>query len=321
MRTEITRSSVHSWRKETIVDVVMSLALTTGAIPGVREVLEAACSVARASPANGGGIEAAVQQLKRADWRPSPQATEPLSADNVDPDARDGDSGNDANFNGDGSFEEDNMTTDQHPPSMQNTASQPTAGSVGGPASGLCRSNWKGTICTDNTCTKVHKEFCLSRSCYPARSADCLLWHPRPWISPKQQGNGRKGNGQPTHKAAKSKVRSNHAPKETILSRENKLLRQEVALYKERSRLEAKKNSKHRGTISYRDAVVSNLPKTRSAPLSQLTAQSTRPLSSQVLQGEPHLTSNANSVTVLPANILAAIQHAVERAFDIRNPH
>ncbi len=71
MKGDIPRSSVGNWRKDTLVDVVMSLAIATKAIPGMQEHLEGAHRIALASPANGGGIEAAMRQLKEAVLHPN----------------------------------------------------------------------------------------------------------------------------------------------------------------------------------------------------------------------------------------------------------
>ncbi len=70
MRSDVSRSGVGNWRKETLVDIVMSLAFTTRAIPGVQEHLEAAHKLALASPAHGGGIDAAIKHLRGVVPRP-----------------------------------------------------------------------------------------------------------------------------------------------------------------------------------------------------------------------------------------------------------
>ncbi len=287
-----------------LVDTLMSLALSTGAIPGVQQHLEAAHKLAVASPANGGGVQAAMEMLKSVRTYIVPTTGEDVASlgnDNLDCSQ---DSGGAA-------------ATVQQPPPMGPSTSQPLTNSehsVTGP--GLCRSNWKGIRCSDDACNKIHKEYCLLQACYPSRKADCPLWHPRSWTAPNVQGNGRKGNGQPPNKAAFSKSKGRY--KDTILSRENRLLKQELALYKERSRLEARKQMKPPRT-SYRDAVTSGLP--QGQPLRQplLNMSCSQPLVPQPLQGA-HL-PGTSSATDLPTNILAAIQLAVEKALHSRNPH
>lgn len=298
-KTEITRGTLAGWRKEVLVDVLMSLAMATGAIPGIQQHLEAAHKVAVASPAHGGGMEAAMTLLKGVGtYSPASSA-----------DA--GDGCPDANL--------DNNSGDVQDPSNIAEAVQqgPPKRLTDGDSArspGLCRSNWKGIRCSDDTCSRVHREYCLLRTCYPSRSADCKLWHPRSWTAPNVQGNGRKGSGQPINKAAKAA-----RLKDTILTRENKLLRQEIALFKERSRLEARKHAQPPRFTSYRDAVIStplHVPHPHSV---KHVNPSSQPLASQVLQEVN--TPSTSSATVLPAGILAAIQLAVDKAFQVRNQH
>ncbi len=292
------------------MDALMSLASPAGATPGLHQHLEAAHRLAVAAPANGGGMEAAIAHLKNGE-----------KSDNFFPDANthcDDSGGGDLGNDGQGGNSE---TTDQRSVSEDNCASQPIA-SDGNGSDGpkLCRSNWKGIMCTDNNCQGVPKEFCLQRSCYPTRDSNCLKWHPRSWAGPNLQGNGNKGNGQPRNKAvSSSKVKAK--PKDSILSRENRLLKQEIALYKERSRFQVKKH--HKPSISksttYRDVVVSGLPQERRVQMSHHPP--THPPASQVLQEANQTSPSISSVTALPANILAAIQLAVETALSNRNPY
>ncbi len=298
------RSTLAGWRKEVLVDVLMSLALSSGAIPGVQKHLEAAHKLSVAAPANGGGMEAAMAYLKGVGLQ-SESSSECLSSD--------GDAGAVEASHGSGSAGP--ITQPSPPPSSIDSQSLETGGGVKGP--GLCRSNWKGIRCADDACHKIHKEYCLLHACYPTRNAGCLLWHPRSWTAPNVQGNGRKGNGQPSNKVAKPKSKAGH--RDTILSRENKLLKQEIALYRERSRLEAKKHVQPPKKTAYRDAVMSGLSQAPLPVLPQPGTQRTQPLASQALQ-EAHLPS-ASSDTVLPASVLAAIQFAVEKAFQNRNLH
>ncbi len=318
LKGETSRSTLLGWRKEVIVDVLMSLAIPAGAIPGLQQHLEAAHRLAVASPANGGGMEAAMAHLKNGG-----------KSDNFSPDTNThcDDSGGgdlDSGGGGGGTSGDSSDTTDQQSFSADNCSSQPTAlGGNDGDVPKLCRSNWKGIMCTDDNCQKVHKEFCLQRACYPTRDPNCLKWHPRSWAAPTGlQGNGNKGNGQPANKAASSKVKVK--PKDSILSRENKLLKQEIALYKERSRFQIRKH--HKPSIpkptTYRDVVVSGPPRVQHLQMPQLPHPCTRPPpASQVLHGASQTSANTSSATVLPANILAAIQLAVETALSNRNPH
>ncbi len=298
LKGDVSRSTLAGWRKEALVDALMSLALSSGAIPGVREHLEVAHRVSIKSPANGGGMEAARAYLKDVVLQPNPELF-----------STDDDSGAVDNGTNSDDGPSDASVTDHQPPSV--AASQSTmVGENSGRGPGLCRSNWRGTRCSEDTCGKVHREYCLRPSCYPARDAACSQWHPRSWIAPNMQGNGQKGSGQPTKKVAKSKSR----PKDSILSREIKLLRQEVALYKERSRLEARKHSMTPRAATYRDAVVASLPPVQHRQPPQLATQSVQPLA-PLVPPELHPPS-ANSATALPADVMAAIQFAVKEALN-----
>ncbi len=308
LKGETSRGTLLGWRKEVIVDVLMSLAIPAGAIPGLPQHLEAAHRLAVASPANGGGMEAAMAFLKNGGESDNFSLVTNTHHD---------DSGGGVVDNDDQGEPSD--TTDQQSSSADNCPSQPTA-SDGNGSDGpkLCRSNWKGIMCTVDNCQRIHKEFCLQRACYPTRDPDCLKWHPRSWAVPSLPGNGNKGNGQPTNKAASSKVKARQ--KDSILSRENRLLKQEIALYKERSRFQIRKH--HKPTVSkpttYRDAVVSGLPQVRQVQLPQHPP--THPPASQLLQGTSQTSASISSATALPANLLAAIQLAVETALSNRNP-
>ncbi len=280
------------------MDALMSLALSCGAIPGVQKHLEVAHQVSIKSPANGGGMEAARTYLKEVGLQPNPES---LSID--------GDSGAVDTGNSSSNGPSDGSVPIQQSPSE--AVSQPAmTGENSGKGPGLCRSNWRGTRCSDDTCGKVHREYCLRPSCYPARDASCSQWHPRSWIAPNLQGNGRKGSGQPNNKVAKSKP----TQKDSILSREIKLLRQEVALYKERSRLEARKHSMPPRATTYRDAVVANLPRAQLQQPSQLVTQLAQPLASSATP-ELHPTI-ADSATALPPGVMVAIQLAVKEALN-----
>ncbi len=68
---DFSRSAIQGWRKEVVVDALMSLAMCTGAIPGLQGHLEAAHKLAVASPAQGGGVEAAMLQLKGLGQQPN----------------------------------------------------------------------------------------------------------------------------------------------------------------------------------------------------------------------------------------------------------
>ncbi len=306
LKQEITRGALEKWRKEVLVDTLMSLALSTGAIPGLQQHLEAAHKVAVASPANGGGVQAAMSFLKSVGTYVVPTTGEDSATlGNDDPDCSQG-SGSAA------------AASQQPPPTGPSTSQPLVKGGDSNNGPGLCRSNWKGIRCADGACIKIHKDYCLLQACYPIRNASCSLWHPRSWTAPNVQGNGRKGNGQPSNKAASSNTKSRQH-KETILSRENKLLKQEVALYKERSRLEARKQMQSPRISSYRDAVTSGLSRAPPPQQPRIAMPCTQPLVPEALQ-EAQM-PGTSSASVLPVSILAAIQLAVEKALQSRNPH
>ncbi len=303
LRREITRSTVAGWRKEVLVDVLMSLAVSSGMVPGLDQHLEAAYKLSIASPANGGGMDVAMRYLKNVGQQPTSQSPSTESSHD-DPDCGDG------SVSGNGS-------SDGAIGSQPVVASQPqvTGESTSTMGPGLCRSNWKGTRCCDDTCTRVHRDYCLRPSCYPSRDTTCPQWHPRSWTAPNVQGNWHKGSGQPVNKVARTKSKSKQV--DTILSRENKLLKQEIALYKERSRLFAKKHSQTTRSTTYRDAVVSGRPGSHVQRSSQLIITP----STQTPQMLKEPLPDVNSATALPVGILAAIQLAVEKALINRNPH
>ncbi len=290
-----------------IVDALMSLAMCTGAIPGLQQHLESAHKVAVASPAQGGGMEAAMAQLRQVGQQPHACVSDNLGDD--DGSVRDG-----------GGDSGDSVEATRETTSVGSSAPQPSAtNSNGSNSPGLCRSNWRGDVCSDDACTRVHRDYCLLRSCYPLRDPNCLQWHPRSWIAPNMKGNGQRGNGQPSNKAAMTKNKPKIRHPDGVLNREIKLLKQELALHRERSRLEAKKRTKPPRPTSYRDAAASGLSQSQHQRPSLLPTQVTQPLATQVSrEGFLHGTSSA---TVLPPAILAAIQLAVETAFSNRNPH
>ncbi len=315
MKNEITRSGLGSLRKESLVDMIVSLSFAVRAIPGVQKHLEEAHKITIASPAHGGGVEAAMAYLNGVVCQPVPSASaaspeearldNPVQANNSD--------------GGIDTVDPTGVTEDSTTTPCGSTNENASAGGASAHNDdrrvGLCRSNWKGIICSDNSCNRVHKEYCLLRSCYPVRDPDCLLWHPRSWTKPNVQGNGQKGIGQPSTKVAKLKSQDKA---DSALSREIKLLKQEVALYKERSRFEAKKRPLPSRPVTYKDAVVSSLP-LRQQP--QLRQPPTRYLHPPPSLGSCQPSRSGDCATVLPANVLTAIQIAVEKAFNNRNPH
>ncbi len=179
MKNDITRTGVGSLRKENLVDIIMSLSFAVRAIPGVQKHLEEAHKITIASPACGGGVDAAMAYLKGVVCQPVPTA-ESTSPDEAKPDnlVQAGNSGGGLDAVDLGGGVEDPVTTP-----CGSTNQNANVGDA--PAYnddrrvGLCRSNWKGIICSDNSCNRVHKEYCLLRSCYPSRDPDCLQWHPR----------------------------------------------------------------------------------------------------------------------------------------------
>ncbi len=202
MKGEISRTTLQGWRKDALVDVVMSLALAAGAIPDVCGHLEAAHVVAVASPSRGGGVEAAVQQLRNVVWQSGPTAPVSLPED-TNPDASVQGSGVAAN--------PDNSCLADDPGSNANTSQQVEDESV--PTNPICRSLWKGKTCENpDTCNRAHKRICAKEACKTARDPECLDWHYRPKkqrpglpSSSRHQGNGNRGWTAPGTKQAKSK--------------------------------------------------------------------------------------------------------------------
>ncbi len=90
MRSDVSRSGVGNWRKETLVDIIVSLAFATRAIPGVQEHLEAAHKIALASPAHGGGIEAAIKHLNGVAPQPNNTTVDYLGDENPNMGVEDG---------------------------------------------------------------------------------------------------------------------------------------------------------------------------------------------------------------------------------------
>ncbi len=302
MRTEITRGSVQGWRKETIVDVVMSLALTTGAIPGVREVLEAACSVARASPANGGGIDAAMQQLRRADWRPNPQATEPLSTDDGDPDAL--------------TQESDGGTANcSHTPVVADESRGLThAVDSGAPAKPMCRSLWRGKPCEEpDTCDRTHRPLCTKEACKSARDPACHDWHYRPkknrntpLSNSGHQGNGRRGKSAPWSKPAKSEAKR-HMSQAT----ENLYLKWKLSEMKLKQSKIMMANSQHQSTVTYRDIAARGPSRMLSSHMTQQGRHSAG-LPASVLAPPPVVPASAPASSHIPGINLEPIVSQLE---------
>ncbi len=200
MRDELTRSSLGNLRKESLVDVVISLAFTTRSIPGVRDHLQAAHKLACTSPAHGGGMEAALRQLSEiVGIDPVPALTPP--SDNADSEASTEESGGDKA-----------LATDGGPEAI---ATESSSASKSRP---LCRSLWKGKVCEDpQNCDRAHKPFCSKEGCKSARDSTCTDWHYGPKkkrlhqigsassTSSKYLGNGSRGRSAPESKSAKNK--------------------------------------------------------------------------------------------------------------------
>ncbi len=82
LKGDTSRCTVQGWRKEAIVDAFISLARCSGAIPGIQQHLQAAHKLAVASPAQGGGMEAAMRQLKEiGQWSSACGGDDPIDDD------------------------------------------------------------------------------------------------------------------------------------------------------------------------------------------------------------------------------------------------
>ncbi len=240
MRSDVSRNGVGNWRKETLVDIIVSLAFATRAIPGVQEHLEAAHKIALASPAHGGGIEAAmkhlngvVPQLNNAtvdypgDKDPNMGVDDRKSEDSAGPSASGTTCDTDV---------VDTSSRTSLSPVRDNSKSQ--SHDIRTKA---CRSAYSGFKCLDVTCDRYHPAtFCHLSTCYPRRDPNCSDWHPRAWS--RHQGNGKWGVGRPKPKANdrskngnnKGNNHNNRSHGGTVRKLEQKLVRTQAALTTEK---------------------------------------------------------------------------------------
>lgn len=180
-----------NWRKETLVDVAISLAFAARAIPGVLDHLEAAHTLSVASPACGGGMEAAITQLKSVVLKPIPEEV-------ITESSKDGDSG--STVQDCAALSSDMLSGNQGDPRPEDV-----------PLSNkrpICRSLWKGRNCENpESCERTHKPICVKEDCKTARNPTCLDWHYKPKKGKslnRHPGNGNRGRSAPTSKPAKS---------------------------------------------------------------------------------------------------------------------
>ncbi len=187
MRNEITRSSLDKLRKESLVDMIVSLAFTTRAIPGVQGHLETAHALSCTSPSNGGGMEAVIRQLK--DVCPNPtEATVYSPGGNVDTES--------------GTAEVDGGNGVDH---------QEIIGSGNAPAlrKSMCQCLWKGKDCEDpESCDRAQRLLCLEEACKSSRNPDCHNWHYRP----KKQKSSANGSA-PVSRNLGNTIRGRTAPR------------------------------------------------------------------------------------------------------------
>ncbi len=220
MRSDISRGGLHGWKKDSLVDALVSLAFAARAIPGILGHLEAACDLARASPSHGGGIDAAIRQLKDATWHPSLVANDGDSGDVGDSVATQESSDDTLPVNSDSSGDTVVGAAADGGDNTRNT--QPTVATTPVP---ICRSLWKGRPCEDpTTCKRTHKPLCAKEACKSARDSSCQDWH---YIPKKKRfsksattqkhagggsGNAGRGSAAPRSKLAKSESTRRMSP-------------------------------------------------------------------------------------------------------------
>ncbi len=93
LKQDVSRSALQGWRKEAIVDAFISLARCAGAVPGLQQHLESAHKLAVASPAKGGGMEAAMGHLRAIGQQPNACVNGDSSGDDDSTNSGDGGSG------------------------------------------------------------------------------------------------------------------------------------------------------------------------------------------------------------------------------------
>ncbi len=247
MRNDITRPSVHNWRKDTLVDVVMSLAFATRAIPGVQGHLEAACSVARASPSNGGGIEAAMQQLKGVKWQhaQSPSISgDPPSPPDTDVPSQQSSSGT--------TFGSGDCSA-----AVDDSAGNVLAADAPTPPKPICRSLWKGKSCEDPTsCDRIHKPLCTREACQSARNGDCQDWHYRP--KKKRFSNGRPTTKPAGHPGNGKRGQSAPSSKSTKLEATRRMSQATEKMYVKWKLSEMQLKQSKMAAATYKDILMSN---------------------------------------------------------------
>lgn len=269
MRGEISRSGIHNWKKDRLVDVVMSLSIATGAIPGIRGHLEAAHAVAVASPANGGGIEAAMLQLRNLVLHPDPTSS---SGHPVNPGAQDTSAGGAQDTQ-----EEDNNDTDlvSHGDQDSNADNADSAVAVtdenpAPPGKPICRSLWRGKPCEDPaTCDRAHKPLCMKEACQSSRDPTCFDWHYVPKRRPVRASNG--SNAAPSSQHKGNSKRGRFAPKSKSANMSGRRMSQETErMYFKWKLSEIKLKESQLAAATYRDILVSK--PTKASP-GQIKAQ------------------------------------------------
>ncbi len=180
MKNDATRSCVGNLKKDQLVDIIMSLAFTARAIPGVQSHLEAAHRIALASPAQGGGMEAALLHLKGVVWQSDPTT----ASQDGDEDGDDGDS-------------DTNVQTSTGGDALDATEEDSSKSRP------ICRSLWRGKACENpDSCSRAHKPLCAKDECKTMRNPNCMDWHYKPKKKPSVSRSA--GSTHPSTKAGNS---------------------------------------------------------------------------------------------------------------------
>ncbi len=191
MRDETTRSGLDKWRKESLVDTIMSLAFTARAIPGVLHDLEAAHTLSIASPSKGGGMEAAIEQLSKVVRQSHSDGAAALPP-------------------GDNRASEASEATGEVSESGQNNPHAGNSQGFSGPAKPICRSLWKGKECENPaTCDRAHRPLCMLEACKSSRNLNCHNWH---YIPKKQKSPANRSAQGPASKGSGNAMRGRSAP-------------------------------------------------------------------------------------------------------------
>ncbi len=254
MKNVTCRSGVDKLRKERLVDIIMSLAFTARAIPGVQDHLQAAYTIALKSPACGGGMDAALRHLNGLGCHPASKAAMSSSEgdDDVDPVPSNQSPGNDDATSSCALKSNKSDALDNEDPSARKDRP-------------ICRSLWKGRDCEDPTsCDRAHKPLCKKDACKTARDPTCHDWH---YIAKKERAHTGRDTGKAKSRHSENSNRGRSAPRFKPANSKPKHMSQATEnMYLKWRLSEMQLEQSRAAATTYKDVLVSSNTKPQGPP-------------------------------------------------------